>query len=63
MSHVRRWGTAALALVALMFVVSSTALAQSDTVAISGFVRDPSGAVFQMQASPSEMKQLASSEK
>ncbi len=45
MSHVRRWGTAALALVALMFVVSSAALAQSDTAAISGFVRDPSGAV------------------
>lgn len=46
MSQVRSWGKAAFAIVALLLCFTSAALAQSDTAAISGFVRDPSGATI-----------------
>ncbi|MBC7928902.1 MAG: TonB-dependent receptor [Bryobacteraceae bacterium] len=43
MSHVRRWAQEIGAVTALFLCLTSAALAQSDTAAISGFVRDPSG--------------------
>jgi hypothetical protein len=46
MSQVRSWGKALLSLFVLVVLTSSFVVAQSDTASISGFVRDPSGAVI-----------------
>ncbi len=46
MSQVRSWGKALFTCVSVLVLISSFALAQSDTASISGFVRDPSGAII-----------------
>lgn len=46
MSRVRSWGMACIAAIWLMCAATTVLYAQSDTAAISGFVRDPSGAVI-----------------